>query len=432
MKRSELYEKIWSMPMTKLAEKLGISDVGLAKACRRHAVPAPPRGYWAKLRAGQKPPKTPLPTPELDIVVQFATSNPEECVRQREMEQRRIEQLKVSATAAVVRPAVPFAQDLEGAHSLVKATRRYCDRLPKLTERHSRLGFRAWRDTGPEDMPPREQHGRYYLFRPGLLDITASLDAIDWVLRFHATVLRSLTEGGATIAHRTAGTDRVHRNSEEPAIVMQFKGEALAFSFSEGYRRVRLDAAEFAKRKKESSWASEYETQPSGNFTFHVQGTEYRARKEWKGTQEKLEVLVNEIVRTMFELVAQQPQLRQERETIEANARRAEALRIEAQRRREARAEQLKKAFAVMEADTRVRQLQAFLKDLEQHAERMESPFNERLKVWTEVVKEELALRGPVDTLLKECLSVPAWSTWPPTWWPQEDRSHGDDVPNSL
>lgn len=63
MKRSELYAKVWAQPMSRLARELGISDVGLAKACRRHAVPAPRRGYWAKLNAGQSPPPTPLPTP---------------------------------------------------------------------------------------------------------------------------------------------------------------------------------------------------------------------------------------------------------------------------------------------------------------------------------------------------------------------------------
>jgi hypothetical protein len=65
MKRSELYEKVWSAPMTKLGKELGISDVGLAKACRAHDVPAPPRGYWAKLAAGHKPPRAALPNPKL-------------------------------------------------------------------------------------------------------------------------------------------------------------------------------------------------------------------------------------------------------------------------------------------------------------------------------------------------------------------------------
>lgn len=59
--RQELYERIWAIPATKLAEELGISDVAIAKRCKKLGVPQPPRGYWAKLAAGQAPMKPPLP-----------------------------------------------------------------------------------------------------------------------------------------------------------------------------------------------------------------------------------------------------------------------------------------------------------------------------------------------------------------------------------
>lgn len=59
--RSDLYERVWSTPMSTLAREFGLSDRGLAKICERHNIPRPPRGYWAKLEAGQAPPKSPLP-----------------------------------------------------------------------------------------------------------------------------------------------------------------------------------------------------------------------------------------------------------------------------------------------------------------------------------------------------------------------------------
>lgn len=59
--RQQLYELVWSGPMTTLATSLGISGVGLAKACRRGDIPVPPRGYWARLNAGQRMTRTPLP-----------------------------------------------------------------------------------------------------------------------------------------------------------------------------------------------------------------------------------------------------------------------------------------------------------------------------------------------------------------------------------
>lgn len=59
--RSDLYEQVWAEPMTKVAERLGISDVGLAKACARADIPTPARGHWAKLQAGKPSRRPPLP-----------------------------------------------------------------------------------------------------------------------------------------------------------------------------------------------------------------------------------------------------------------------------------------------------------------------------------------------------------------------------------
>lgn len=51
--RRELFDMVWSTPIQKLAKELGLSDRGLAKICARHRIPNPPRGYWARLAAGQ-------------------------------------------------------------------------------------------------------------------------------------------------------------------------------------------------------------------------------------------------------------------------------------------------------------------------------------------------------------------------------------------
>ncbi|MBS1161075.1 MAG: hypothetical protein H6R15_3494 [Proteobacteria bacterium] len=61
LSREELYERIWSSPMTQVAAELGISDVALAKRCKKLNVPKPPVGYWAKVAAGQTPIKQALP-----------------------------------------------------------------------------------------------------------------------------------------------------------------------------------------------------------------------------------------------------------------------------------------------------------------------------------------------------------------------------------
>jgi hypothetical protein len=50
--RRELYDLVWSESITAVAKRFGISDRGLTKVCRRSDIPAPPRGYWAKIAAG--------------------------------------------------------------------------------------------------------------------------------------------------------------------------------------------------------------------------------------------------------------------------------------------------------------------------------------------------------------------------------------------
>jgi hypothetical protein len=59
--REEFYELVWSKPMTHLAKEFMLSDVALHKICRKHDIPNPPLGWWAKKAAGQKVKHTPLP-----------------------------------------------------------------------------------------------------------------------------------------------------------------------------------------------------------------------------------------------------------------------------------------------------------------------------------------------------------------------------------
>jgi DNA-binding Lrp family transcriptional regulator len=61
IKRDELYELVWSTPMTILAKRYNLSDNGLRKICKKLEVPRPANGYWSKLRVGKKVSKIPLP-----------------------------------------------------------------------------------------------------------------------------------------------------------------------------------------------------------------------------------------------------------------------------------------------------------------------------------------------------------------------------------
>ena len=59
--RTDLYERVWTTPLRTLAKEFGLSDVGLAKLCRRHGIPLPGRGYWVRMQFGKKQERTALP-----------------------------------------------------------------------------------------------------------------------------------------------------------------------------------------------------------------------------------------------------------------------------------------------------------------------------------------------------------------------------------
>ncbi len=60
--RPALFERVWTVPVETLAKEWGLSGRGLAKACRCLRIPVPPRGYWARVAAGQKPGRPRLPS----------------------------------------------------------------------------------------------------------------------------------------------------------------------------------------------------------------------------------------------------------------------------------------------------------------------------------------------------------------------------------
>lgn len=77
--RTELYDLVWSKPMTHLAKEFGVSDVALHKVCKKHNVPRPAQGWWAKKAAGHKVEQTPLPaaSPGISEIVRI-NSGPQE------------------------------------------------------------------------------------------------------------------------------------------------------------------------------------------------------------------------------------------------------------------------------------------------------------------------------------------------------------------
>ena len=52
--RKELYDLVWSEPLSRLAKRYKISDNGLRKICKRMNIPLPAMGHWQKIQHNKK------------------------------------------------------------------------------------------------------------------------------------------------------------------------------------------------------------------------------------------------------------------------------------------------------------------------------------------------------------------------------------------
>lgn len=64
--RENLYKMVWERPVLAIAKEIGVSDVAVAKACRKAGIPLPIRGHWAIVKSGKVMKVPPLPKPKPD------------------------------------------------------------------------------------------------------------------------------------------------------------------------------------------------------------------------------------------------------------------------------------------------------------------------------------------------------------------------------
>lgn len=144
LSREDLYELVWSKPMVELAKDFGISDVALAKRCRRLAIPVPGRGYWARLDAGQKPYRPKLPKREPEWSDQHALT-----VRAQDIDARSVA-IETAASESldslrerIAALSIPLTGSITNCGAAVKRTARHlkhAQRAEFVFDRGERIG----------------------------------------------------------------------------------------------------------------------------------------------------------------------------------------------------------------------------------------------------------------------------------------------------
>ncbi len=411
MKRSDLYVLVWSKPITKAAIELGVSDVGLAKACRRNAVPVPARGHWAKLAAGKSSPQTPLPQPDQDFFIDLQVTDPKakaEALRKRQENDALVEEkARLLAQQGVTETTIRGKVD-----PLVKATRKFIATIPRLERQYQRLSP-LLRLNSNIPSPPYVDKGRRLIKAPEGLIMVVSDQSTEWATDLHDQIIRTLSMAGCKFFLATRGNDG------NESVTCELNGERLYFSFSEGYRKHVLLADELAARAKAGQYRQDWVWEPSGRFTWSVVGTERQCKAQLVGTCVEIEAKLPIFAATCLHLLGELPKLRQERLAAESKRQAEEAERARLQMVATARKEQVNLAFRLAAERAKEASAIAHLDRLESELHTFAEPFRQRLETWIEVVRSELAQEPPYLTMLAEAVSDPYWRNGPPDWWPE-------------
>ncbi len=251
--------------MKTLAKKYGISDVGLAKTCRKLSIPLPGRGYWAQKEAGQKVERVALPPLKERIVLQKPTPRPEppklsDLATADEIAQ--IEQLEGMDGESLLKQG-----DL--SHSLIV---------------QARDAFKHVQVSDSSILWTREQ----------CLDIRVSKDSLDRAYRIMAGLITAMEERGFTVA-----VEKRRQEKQEEQTVVKIYGQVIRFGLTEKVDRVEIAApAKGGLLERVLTYGGKPVTlEPSGRLSIEV-WTEwgYNVRNWRDGKTQRLEDQLSRVV----------------------------------------------------------------------------------------------------------------------------------------
>jgi hypothetical protein len=263
--REELYQMVWSKPVTKWSKEFGLSDVGFAKICKKMKVPLPGRGYWAMVQKGLKlsrPILKPIHDSKLSVV---------------EIRKRTLDVVK-SKTIDEDDPLVIFEKLPE--NKIVVPERLHSPHpLVKTTE-----AFLKSRDV--------DKYGRIMNHRLSCLNVHVSKALLPRTMRIMNTIIKELEKREMKIFMKERGY---------PNTILSIKGEELEICIEEPSEKVEHQKTkselENAKRYASLYAHTTYDYKPSGKLRLFI--TTYSRgliRKSWHDSEsKKIEDRLNEI-----------------------------------------------------------------------------------------------------------------------------------------
>jgi hypothetical protein len=328
LSRQELYDKVWNSPIQKLSKEFGLSDVGLAKVCHRYAIPVPPRGYWAKVRAGKSVSKLPMPlaTP-MGVREPIEFPGPDS----RPTEPAPVPEPQHPLIAAESEPAnaITVRDDLRVTHPLLRGTR----------EAWKLLNNRAFQWNVPI---------------PTHLHVPVSRPLWPRALRILQALFSAFDQRGFKVSA-----------NERKGMKVTILDEGCVLTMRERQRQVR---SERRRRADQSLFPDKrpFDLVDTGELELTVEKPYGRKATVGDDKNQRVEDQLNDIIVGLVEAALEEKDIRAARERQRLAEAERERERAKAKQRERARRDRIKRFEEMADAALRHKQLLAFRDELQQ------------------------------------------------------------------
>jgi len=359
--REELFEKVWAQATMKVAKELGISDVGLAKICKKLNVPRPPQGYWARKNRPKPPALKPTKGITEHVISKWVEPELELTNQQKTKREEMINQEKLPEN---------FLQVTEDDKELHPLALRTQEQLLKAATKKN-ITDESWVKGGTS-----------------CLDIRVSPALIHRAIQFMNALLLGMEERKMKVAIQKGQT------------WITVLGEKFSLCLEETSRRIDHEpTAKELKEKKENPWIrfEKYNYLPSSKLSLKIGKNSYGHRRSWSdGKKQRIEDCLNAIIVGLIDLAFAEKSRRAEKERRELERREYEKLRYEKQEAIRKEKKRLEELESNAENWHRSQKLRQYIEALCQHPNILQKEEAEDIKRWREWATQQADRLDPL------------------------------------
>ena len=389
--RQELFELVWSMPMTKLSKQFELSDVGLRKICVKHQIPLPLQGHWTRKQFSKEAPRPELPNGDLNPIIKINDDYKIQLNRERSDAKKAHKKLALSPPATEVRKPNQLKHE-----RCIIAYEEIKEFVIEMEKKQNIVKFDSIKDK-PPSFPPTHIFSFSYFraSRQGFPLYATARNAIRAVC-IADEIFERLEEKGIEIQFdfhdRTGSTMQAVKD-----------GERLQFQFREPYTKVSRTPtlSKIEKQLHNYAWDSEKIEVPQNILCVNFGWSSY-TQKSFKDAGLRLDHQIENIIAYVVKKLDSQIEEAKQRKIRDREYERKKYVREFNESIASDRERQLEIALKESKELASLVRLKVYLKTMKAIFSKLPDDEQAAGMAWIAIVKEQLRTIQPVETRIKK------------------------------